>query len=341
VTWRTRDDETTLSGIQYGAVDALDRSADAITYAYADGPDDVRIHEAHLCDLSPNTAYSYRVGSENSWSKTFQFRTAPADAKTQIEIAVLGDSRGGMDVLRRMAGEIRTHDPDLILFTGDAVTWGNQQGEWEDFFDSAEELFARAPVIATNGNHEGNAQNFYAQFAMPGDERNFSFSYGAAHITFLNDLPEGGDPAVREATPRLDAFLAAAAPDQWNLLVHHHSLWSASPRHGGNEKLRAIVLPVIDKNRVHLVLSGHDHNYERTLPLKNGEVTTLKDGTTYVVSGGAGADLYDSGTDYWTAFSKKTHSFLMLRASDASLQLRALSESSGPLDDVEILAADR
>ena len=77
-----------------------------------------------------------------------------------------------------------------MLFTGDAVTIGIQQDEWETFFDRAESVFARAPVVVAHGNHELNAVHYYSQLAMPLDEENFGFDYGWAHITVLNDSPE-------------------------------------------------------------------------------------------------------------------------------------------------------
>ncbi|MFD4657440.1 metallophosphoesterase [Kitasatospora sp. NPDC058444] len=60
--------------------------------------------------------------------------------------------------------------------------------------------------------------------------------------------------------------------------------------------------PLFDKYKVDLVLSGHNHVYERTDPIRAGKATRkvvsgdtvdpVKDGTTYVVAGGGGGGLY-------------------------------------------------
>jgi len=43
--------------------------------------------------------------------------------------------------------------------------------------------------------------------------------------------------------------------------------------------------------RVDVVFMGHDHDYERTLPLYADEVVEPGDGTVYITTGGGGADL--------------------------------------------------
>jgi hypothetical protein len=46
-----------------------------------------------------------------------------------------------------------------------------------------------------------------------------------------------------------------------------------------------------------MVFNGHDHNYERTVPIG---------GVTYIVTGGGGKRLYKAGRNVWTAFSKRS-----------------------------------
>jgi hypothetical protein len=85
------------------------------------------------------------------------------------------------------------------------------------------------------------------------------------------------------------------------------------------------------------VLNGHDHDYERTHPMKNvQQQATPADGTIYVVSGGAGADLYDNGMDFWTAFSMKTHSALTLRVRNTMLVMDAFDPAGTPVDTLTI-----
>jgi hypothetical protein len=345
MTWRTGDDQTRVARVRFAAGDGLPaeqltEARDGVTFLFQGGfssvPDErVLIHEAHLCGLAPDTAYSYQVGGEGAWSPVYTFRTAPAvvDSSTEVAIAFVGDSRGGYEVWGEVVAALRQRAPDLVLYSGDAVTFGPIQDEWDTFFDRGEALFATAPVIFAHGNHEVNSVVYYAQVALPGDEENFSLDYGFAHLTVLNDTPL--EPAVIGGATRdfLAADLAAHADARWKLVMHHRAQWSAAQNHGSAVALQQAWGPVIDQHGVDLVLNGHEHNYERTHPMVGGRVAEGDQrGTVYVVSGGAGADLYDNGSDVWTALSRKVHGAALLRIRRDQLVFEAFEPSGAPID---------
>lgn len=354
VMWRTGNEDaaapTLATEVRYGTGGALDQSATGVTYHYVAGfngnGEKVRIHETHLCGLEPDTEYTFQVGGSEgdteAWSDTYTFRTAPAReaADAEVVFAVVGDTRDGYDTWTTVAGQIATHAPDLILFTGDAVTIGQLQFEWESFFDGAAELLAATPMVSAHGNHEINAVNFYSLFAMPGDEENFGFRYGPAHIVVLNDSPvDAGDLAGHSAEV-LDAELTANADAPWKLVMHHRSLWSAS-NHGSDETLRGYWGPIIDEHQVDLVVSGHDHNYERSKPMVGDQVAEPPaHGTVYVVSGSAGASLYDNGTGYWTEVSEKRHGFVIVRARAGMLEMNAYASDGTEIDSLTLLESN-
>jgi hypothetical protein len=67
--------------------------------------------------------------------------------------------------------------------------------------------------------------------------------------------------------------------------------------------------------------SGHDHHYERTEVIYNRQtqhsgtdVPSDIQGTTYVVTGGAGAPLYSAGSDWWTDISTSRNHYCVLTA---------------------------
>lgn len=333
VQWRTADDLTLATTIRYaeGAelpVEQLTETATGITFAYeATGSEKPRMHQAHLCNLRPGTAYSYQVGSEGYFSDVYTFRTAPdvdAHPDAEVVVGVLGDSRSGYEVWAQLSEQLRARTPDLVLFTGDAVLLGITQYEWDEFYSRAEPLLARVPLISVNGNHEGNAVNFYSQLAMPGDQETFGFDYGHAHVTIANDSPT--DPttigtAVRDAIAK---DFAASATARWKLLAHHRPMWSAGMRHGSNLELQQAWQPLVDEHAIDLVLNGHEHHYEVTKPLRGQTVqATNADGTVYIVAGGAGAEPYDNGTQFFTQYSEKTHSAATLRIRRDSLVFEA------------------
>jgi 3',5'-cyclic AMP phosphodiesterase CpdA len=52
----------------------------------------------------------------------------------------------------------------------------------------------------------------------------------------------------------------------WKVCFFHHPLYSDARYHGPDLDLRAVLSPLFQKYGVNLVLSGHDHVYERFKP---------------------------------------------------------------------------
>ncbi len=343
VTWRTLDDDTRAGAVRYG-VGGLDQQVDALTFVYQSGFGGlggvVRIHEAHLCGLTGGTDYDYQIVSGPAHpSPRYGFRTAPDLAVTpdaEVIIATVGDSRDGYEVWGQLVAQLQLRTPDLIVFSGDAVTIGPFQDEWDEFFTAGEPLLARVPMVSSHGNHELHAVNYYSQYAMPGDEANYSFDYGHAHLTVLDTTPPQLGDLSGSIKEFLRADLAASDGSRWKLVNHHYCMYSAS-NHGSDATLQAEWAPLYDQHRVDLVLTGHDHDYERTHPMRGlTPQLTPADGTIYVVSGGAGASLYASGSGPWTALSLSTHSAVTVRIRNTMLVLDAFDQTGAPIDSLTI-----
>jgi len=347
VQWRTKDDRTLASIVEYGEGSKLDQRLEGISFEYRSGiganDQRMRIHEGHLCGLLPDTQYSYRVGGttvtgEEHWSPTYTFRTAPepSDTSAEIVVAMLGDSRGGYDVWQTMLDVTKGFAPDLIMLVGDATTIGALQEEWEIFFDEAEPLFATTPVVSAHGNHDVNSINYYSQFVMPGDEEDYAFRYGPMQAVVLNDTPFEASNIQGKSRDLLDATMGATnAP--WKVLMHHQPIWSASTKHGSDEVLKNSWGPIIDKHGVDLVVSGHDHNYERTKPMRGDAVqASAAEGTVYLVTGSAGADLYGNGSDFWTDVSEKAYSTVRSTFTSSMFEMTAYRDDGSVLDSYAI-----
>ena len=322
VQWRTVDEVTRNGEIRWAEGDNLEavqltKKDTGIEFGYqATGAQVYRMHQAHLCGLSPGTTYSYQVGSGNSFSPVRSFTTAPdvaANPDTEVVFGFMGDTRDGYDIWEQLATAVGQRTPNLILFSGDAVTIGITQVEWETFFARAEELLASVPLVFAHGNHEVNATPYFSQFAMPGDQENFGFDYGHAHITVANDTPSDISALTGSTVDFLKADFEASKSARWKMLMHHQPMWSAS-NHGSNLALQAAWQPIVDQYHLDLVLNGHEHEFEITKPLVGQIVMPSTDNATvYVVAGGAGAELYANGTGFWTQYSESTHSAAIVR----------------------------
>jgi hypothetical protein len=330
--WRTVDEVTTAGSIRYGvgadlSPAQLTEKVTGVHFGYnATGADIYRMHQAHLCKLSPATTYSYQVGSGDAWSPVYTFHTAPdieASPDAESVIGFVGDSRGGYDVWAQMVAQLSQRAPDLILFSGDAVIVGLTQYEWEEFLGAGESLFATVPVVTTNGNHESNAVTYYSQFALPGDQENFGLSYGFARIFVANDSPEDPNALAVSTAQQIDADFTDHEDARWKMLMHHRPLYSSGMRHGSDAPLQAAWGPIIDKHHVDLVLNGHEHQYEVTKPIAGGVVQpTNATGTVYIVAGGAGAETYPFGTPgVWSEYREEGHTAAVLRVRSTQLTL--------------------
>lgn len=345
--WRTKDEATLATEIRYAAgenlpPEQLTEKTTGIQFGYrTTGTQIYRVHQAHLCGLEPGMAYSYQVGTAGAFSPVYTFRTAPdvvASPDAEVVLGFVGDSRNGYDVWAQLATQLQQRAPDLVLFSGDAVTLGIGQLEWDEFFDRAEPLFARAPVVSAHGNHEGNSVNYYSQFAMPGDQENFSFDYGHAHLTVANDTPE--DPAVIAGGTRdqLEADFEASKGARWRMLMNHQAFWSSAQSHGSSLMLQQAWMPLVDKYKLDLVLNGHDHEYEISKPLVGGlPQASNRDATVYVVGGGAGAELYEvgAGTIDFRSYAEKTHSAAVVRVTRSTLELDPFRPDGSPISAPE------
>jgi hypothetical protein len=339
VLWRTNDNTTLATQVQFGTGGKTDQTASGFTFVYdTANRDPVRMHETHLCGLAPDTEYSYRAGGvdsagKESWSPTYTFRTAPTDPTAEVTYLLIGDTRDGYDTWGASLKAATTGTlPDYILFSGDSVSLGPIQDDWDDWFAAADPVLASVPMILAHGNHESNSTNYFSQFALPGDEQNFSLEIGALHLTVANDSPADPADLTGILAQTLDTNLTSTAP--WSVLLSHKALFSASkgPHPQDVVTIRNAWQSIIDQHRVDLVLNGHDHDYERSKPMRG--TTAGPDGTVYLVVGSAGAPLYDNGSDFWTAFSEKTNSYAAMRARVGMLSIVAFRGDGSSLDQV-------
>jgi hypothetical protein len=350
IQWSTEDETTRATTVQFGKAAVSEHEREGVTWLYLAGAGDTlpmeRVHEAHICDLEPDTVYHYRVGGRGAdgteaWSAEHEFRTAPditQDPSASVHVLVLGDSRNGYATLAHLltvADGIGS--PDLVLFTGDAVTHGGDETQWDAFFDAAEPLLERVPMLFAHGNHEQNSHHYYSLVSLPGDEENYSIDEGALHVVVLNDTPDEASVITGSTRDFLSADLDAHAEAPWTAVMHHRAIFSAAG-HGGADDLRDAWVPVYDAHHVDLVLNGHNHLYERTVPMAAGSTAHPgQRGTVYVVAGAAGASLYNHEMAPWTAVSESVAHFVILEISRGRLVYRAYREDGSLLDQLDLV----
>jgi len=284
------------------------------TYAGASG----YIHDVQLTGLRPDSTYYFVCGGEQGgYSGERSFRTAPVES-SHLRIIAGGDCRTNWTIRDEISKRMSELNPDFVLLAGDLVTSGSNQTQWNSFFESLHEYWLGTnnltiPIIPCLGNHEKNATNYYEQFALPGNEQWFSFNWGEqVHIAVLNSE---ADPSGKQLI-WLENDLESHQNYTWKIVMFHRPLFSAS-HHGSWIEGREAWCPLFDKYRVDIVFAGHDHNYERSQPInytasKTSPQASYSTGTMYIVTGGWGAPLHNSGSNWWTANSASKYHFVVV-----------------------------
>jgi 3',5'-cyclic AMP phosphodiesterase CpdA len=228
-----------------------------------------RYHSVELTDLKPDTVYAYRVGDGDNWSEWFQFRTAKAEP-APFSFVYFGDAQNDIrEHWSRVIREAALGAPRARFFihAGDLINKAESDSEWGEWFAAGSWLNSTIPQVPTPGNHEYAKQKLSShwkpQFSLPRngpavvEETCYTFDFQGVRIVSLNSNEQLAAQAAW-----LDQVLANN-PQKWTILTFHHPVFSSS-RVRDNKPLRAAWKPIIDKHRVDLVLTGHDHTYQRT-----------------------------------------------------------------------------
>jgi hypothetical protein len=91
---------------------------------------------------------------------------------------------------------------------------------------------------------------------------------------------------------------------------------------------------------VQLVLSGHEHSFERTVPWRES-TDTSRQAVTYAVTGGGGAALYPIGQSAFTAFSRAVAHYLRLVISPTDATLEAIGTNGAVMDRFTLNLAEQ
>ncbi len=180
--------------------------------------------------------------------------------------------------------------PDgTVLTLGDATYPRGAAAEFSDCYAPTWGRFKQATRPAP-GNHEyasaGAAPYFdyFGAAAAPARGGYYSFELGAWHLVALNSML-----TAQARTRQLEWLRAdlAAHRQRCTLAYWHHPLYS-SGGHAPDARMRA-AWQVLYEAGADVVLSGHDHDYERFAPQDaNGRVDTARGLRQFVVgTGGA------------------------------------------------------
>jgi hypothetical protein len=313
-------------------------------------------HEVRLFGLSPSTRYLYTVVVNGTplTSGTDTFTTAPLRGTGEVRFIAFGDSGVGSTAQRQLAGRMASESFDLAIHTGDVaygapdMSGGGSYPQYDAWlFDIYAAWLRLRPFFPVIGNHDeelGLARAYRDAFVLPDNgatsgyadhaERFYSFDYGTVHFVALDTELAFQDPVRRQAQLAWLERDLASTTQPWRIAVVHRPPYSAGTHHGSDLAVRQYVSPLLEKYGVQLALTGHEHSYERTVPLQ--EQSTTGRPVTYIVTGGGGAPLYPAGVARWTAASASVHHYMRAQAGGCVLTLEAVSIDGGVFDRASI-----
>jgi predicted phosphodiesterase len=251
-----------------------------------------------------------------------------------IRFAVIGDSgRGDLpqrQVARQMAQWRAKFPFDFVLMLGDNIYDTHAPADYVRKFEEPYREFLDAGVqfYAAIGNHDDPGQIYYAKFNMEGrryytfrkSERRLAGLAGAGARFFVLDSRTFDVDQLEWLREEL-----AESGTHWKIAYFHHPLYK-SPRYRALARaLRLVLEPILIAGDVDVVLSGHEHVYERTHP---------QHGISYFVSGAAGSlrrgDVRPSPITA-RAFDSDYH-FMLMEISGPELYFQTISRQGETVD---------
>jgi hypothetical protein len=202
---------------------------------------------------------------------------------------------------------------------------------WTAYFHQIERSASTTPWMFATGNHDmeavyddnsspGGATHGYgghaARLDLPRTGPSncpsvYSFTYSNVGVISVdaNDLSTeipanagySGGAQVNWVRQTLGAFRSNPNID-FVVAFMHHCMFATSAAHASDAGVRGALAPMFEQFGVDLVVSGHNHQFERSNPIKNGRsgaqapdgaiVEPSTQGTTYICVGSAGRPRY-------------------------------------------------
>jgi 3',5'-cyclic AMP phosphodiesterase CpdA len=185
-----------------------------------------------------------------------------------VKFAVIGDTGTGdkhqLAVAKQLTATRAKFPFEFVILVGDNLYGGNSAKDYDRKFAIPYKplLDAGIKFYAALGNHDDPSERYFKPFNMNG-ERYYTFKPADGVRFFALDSTYVDDKQLKW----VDGQLAASGSD-WKIAFFHHPPYSSGETHGSDETLRTQLEPIFVKDGVNVVLTGHEHFYERIKPQK-------------------------------------------------------------------------
>jgi hypothetical protein len=307
-------------------------------------------HEVVVAGLEPRTRHLYRVLGGGSvladlgLRSVFEFQTAAAGS---LRLLAFGDGGTGTPEQVALARMMFQEDPlpDLVLMPGDIVLPSGAESDYDArFFRPYGPLLSRVPFYASLGNHDYDSEGgapYLRIFSLPANgppelvpETVYSFEQAGVHFTVHDsNLPLA---TLRSVVAPWHTADVQASSARFRIAAQHHPPYSSGPNSAiaPTPTIRTFFPSLFAASGIDLVLTGHEHLYERTRPMA---------GVVYVITGAGGQPLYPRvvNNDFTEVIYAQgnRHSYTVVDIEDRLLRLRQTDSEGCRVDGVALYKA--
>jgi chitodextrinase len=238
---------------------------------YAGGPHTLGVRATAGGTTTPETSFSIVIDNPGSPPATGTFAprpgTAPATGRP-FSLAAGGDGAGGETSATAVTDMIASWSPNMMLYLGDVYDDGTIAEFYNWYGQATHRWFARFNAITNPviGNHEydpvlGNAG--YVGYWGTGSDDIYTVDVAGWHLIALNSNAQ----AKPNQLARLQADLAAVPANRCTLAYFHHPMFNTGPEGPAAPGSVAANLWAALAGKADIVLTGHDHSYQRFKPV--------------------------------------------------------------------------
>jgi len=289
--------------------------------------------KAKLTGLKPRSVIEYQIEGCNP------VRFRPLPDKLPFQFAVWSDAHVGKDRFRQTISQMVRQKPDFTISTGDGVDDASSFEKWRLFFEIGSPLFGTTPTYFVGGNHEYDEcfenlkSPYYEALALRGSKPWYAWSVGNCRFVALDpnvQFPTGIDAGSEQHRWLLDELASSVnQAAKWRFILIHQPPYSQGwTGYEGDIPIRELLDPLIEKHKVHFVISGHTHDYERLTRSYGSHHCT------FLIVGGAGGGLEDGPLSSQPVMDTVVHRhhFGLFTVEDSRISFQAIGSDAEPID---------
>lgn len=242
--------------------------------------------------------YRYKVG-DSEYSETYTYSCK--DTSSSLQFIALGDPQIGIGTGGSKADTERWNNTlqlatatapnaKFLYSMGDQVDGNQEYGQYAGFLNP--DLLRKMPIATLQGNHDCDVPNFLWHFNNPNMTKygetnaggDYYFTSGDVLFISLNSnavlkSSKSDNVIVVEHRKAIEEAIESNPYAKWRVITFHQDIYGYPDHFNDPEvsKCREQLSGIIDDYDIDVVLTGHGHNYTRSLQMEGGVAAETAD----------------------------------------------------------------